>query len=104
MEILLLNETKGRMVAKTLQSEQGTRAPAKNRVCRAGGTDHRCELGPQMLSRTTHAEFRLQDAAVLRTALFHNNTTGILRFWIQGCPIPGSVQAMLDESLSNLIQ
>lgn len=48
MEILLLNETKGRVVAKTLQSHQGTRAPAKNSLQGRGhrptgvSWDHRC--------------------------------------------------------------
>lgn len=70
-----------------------TREPelsAKDRVCRAGGTDPTgVTWDPQMLSRDdTH---RVQDAAVQRAALFHNNTTVIVRFWIQGCPIPGSV-------------
>lgn len=78
------------MGAKTLQCEpREPELPAEDRGCRAGGQTHRCDLGP------TDAEqddsHRAQDAAVLGTALFHNNTTAILRFWIQGCPTPGSV-------------
>lgn len=84
------NETKRRMVAKTAQCQtREPELPAKDSVCRAGGTDPTdVTWDPQMLSRMTH---RAQDAAVLRTPLFHNNISVILRFWIQGCPIPGSV-------------
>lgn len=54
-----------------------------------GDRSHRCHGEPTDAEQNN--SHRVQDAAVLGTALLHNNTTVILRFWIQGCPISGSV-------------
>lgn len=74
----------------TAVPDQGTRAAHEGQSLQGrGDRPHSCDLEPTDAEQIDSG--RVQDAAVLRTALCHNKTTVILRFQIQRCPIPGSV-------------